>query len=816
MPSASHPRSSVIPPGSGSRASHGRSKLTARSGWLGYYDRLAELLAAPVSGTGLAVFRMALGILMALEAYALFVPHDAAISSGTPLDHYYAGTDLSFHFPYEGLEWLPLFPRPVMYALAGLLVVSGITMALGLFTRLSSIAVFAIWGYFWAVESTRSYWQSHYYLELLCCCLMAGAPSGRRYSIDAWRGVFGDSRLTIPFWPYFVLRGQLVIAYFYAGVAKLHYDWMVDGVPVRWFLADPNILKPYEWFLTPGQQAAITQFLHSKWLALALCHIGTYFDLAVGFLLLFRRTRIFGLTLMIIFHSSNWFFLFDDIGYFPIVGILTSLIFLDTDWPERLWRWLKHPRISAPDWRWAIIGGIVFPVVGLTLGWSLPATVPVDSKEAKRPHTISGYVTPLILIWLIWQSILPTRHFFIPGDARFTYEGFSFSWRLKADTRHGYGHQLFIIDPKIVAPDPPARSRIDWSQWRGERVIYRQVVPTQVYWPGMPEYSVTIEPFLGERVVYNPYSGMHESYPDDVAVERARAQWRAMHGRDPELIEPLTLSAGTQAIVEACTAAGLATEQCAKLTDLIPAAQRFERHEGTPEEATQVIQQIQGLVVKMMADESTAPTVRPIVRKIIPWGLYGEEKRPGKFFLVVDPQVIEERPDGTTQIRRTEWKLTPTTRQPGLGLDNYVNGEPMIVYMGELGAEIKNLLPLYYLADALGDRQTPLNIRWNSLQDMTLSKYMHASCQAFYLRRYARRVASLWEEQYGRRPAVHALTSVSYNGRPHQLLVDPEADLASVPVRWFWHNDWVKDLETERIPAESLENAPTGYRLIRR
>jgi len=81
---------------------------------------------------------------------------------------------------------------------------------------------------------------------------------------------------------------------------------------------------------------------------------------------------------------------------------------------------------------------------------------------------------------------------------------------------------------------------------------------------------------------------------------------------------------------------------------------------------------------------------------------------------------------------------------------------------------------------------------------------VHTSLQAFYLRRYARRVASLWEEEYARRPAVHALTKVSLNGRPHQLLVDPNVDLASVPVTWFGHNSWIKDLETPRIPREAL------------
>jgi len=33
-----------------------------------------------------------------------------------------------------------------------------------------------------------------------------------------------------------------LLAYFYAGVAKLSADWILDAAPMRWVLADPAIL----------------------------------------------------------------------------------------------------------------------------------------------------------------------------------------------------------------------------------------------------------------------------------------------------------------------------------------------------------------------------------------------------------------------------------------------------------------------------------------------------------------------------------------------------------------------------------------------
>ena len=51
----------------------------------------------------------------------------------------------------------------------------------------SAILVFLSWGYLYALESTRTYWMSHYYLVLLVSFLMIWMPAARRYSIDARR-----------------------------------------------------------------------------------------------------------------------------------------------------------------------------------------------------------------------------------------------------------------------------------------------------------------------------------------------------------------------------------------------------------------------------------------------------------------------------------------------------------------------------------------------------------------------------------------------------------------------------------------------------
>jgi hypothetical protein len=184
-------------------------------------------------------------------------------------------------------------------------------------------------------------------------------------------------------------------------------------------------------------------------------------------------------------------------------------------------------------------------------------------------------------------------------------------------------------------------------------------------------------------------------------------------------------------------------------------------------------------------------------RTIAPFTLEGQRYGGEPFLVVEDPELIEAAATLPYRLKLENWKSGGGVAQ--------ANG-PAIILRGELGPQSRELLPEACLV-AFADypNRAPV-IWWNSSKDLTVSKYNHVSNQAFYLRRYARRVASLWEKKYGRRPVVNAYTSVSLNNRPPQALVDPRADLASVPVTYFGHNAWIKDLEVSRVPREQVKN----------
>jgi hypothetical protein len=128
-----------------------------------------------VSAESLAFFRIAVGLVMLLEAVSLFLPSESS-GGRSHLEVYYAGREVTFHLPYAGFGWLPLLPSPWIQGVGVLLGLGAIGVGLGFRYRASALLTFLAWGYLYVVESTRTYWMSYYYLELLVLFLMPFLP----------------------------------------------------------------------------------------------------------------------------------------------------------------------------------------------------------------------------------------------------------------------------------------------------------------------------------------------------------------------------------------------------------------------------------------------------------------------------------------------------------------------------------------------------------------------------------------------------------------------------------------------------------------
>src|SRR4029453_13130967 len=108
-----------------------------------------------------------------------------------------------------------------------------------------------------------------------------------------------------------------------------------------------------------------------------------------------------------------------------------------------------------------------------------------------------------------------------------TYEGLSFSWRLKADNHHAFTAKMFVRDPMILSSDRTGHTQINWNEWQGERVIYRRVSPGRIDWSLLPEIVVTLEPIVGERILYNPIAGNPRTEAE--ARDRVTRLWQDLY-----------------------------------------------------------------------------------------------------------------------------------------------------------------------------------------------------------------------------------------------------------------------------------------------
>jgi vitamin K-dependent gamma-carboxylase len=730
-----------------------------------------QYLARAVDGSSLAVMRIAVGLVMVLEAYTLCHP-SASTFGQVPLQVFYTGPNIHVSFPYQAFGWLPLLPPHWIYAVVGIMALAGFLMALGFVYRAAAAVVFLSWGYLYAVESTRTYWMSYYYLELLITFLMIWMPAERNYSVDSWLAKVRGRPLpeTVPFWTIFLLRWQLVVTYFYGGVAKLNADWLINAEPVRYFLSKARILNTLGPHLSPSALQHLRASLQNDSLAYFISYAGVAFDLSVGFLLLARRTRIFGIVLMIVFHTTNHFVLFEDLEWFPLVGLLTALIFLDPDWPERFWKWLHRPRIAKPDLAWLGLGAVVIPLVGAALGWS-PAPTPGAARKGSL--VLGPLVQPFVIIWLACQAILPLRHYLIPGDSRFTWEGLSFSWRLKAELYRSQPCTITVNDPKILSKDEKGITRVNWNMWKQDPVVYRTVPVAKSEWHRLPEVMIILEAEAGERVIYNPFSGIDGCRSEPEARARIDGFWQAAYGRKPQAVLR-TFSVGE---VLSSYAKGLA----AKGETITNAAELFKKH-----------------------GKQGDRQLLPALRRTAPFGVQAPPGTPLPFLVIDDENLYHPGLTNITLVDRHAWVESQGTLLPGGTDPAQPNQPPMVVYSTDIHVETTDFLPETFLFDALEHPQQPVSIAWNYLKELSVSEAMHVSMQPFFLRRYAQHIANQWEKEHGDRPEVRVETEVSLNGRPFQRLVDPEADLASVPVKWFGHNYWIHDLETPRIEADGL------------
>ncbi len=350
------------------------------------------LLATPysrlqISLAPLAVFRIIFGLLMLFATLRFWLKgwiHDLYIAP-------------QFHFKYYGFEWVQALPGNWMYVIFTIMALAAIGIALGFYYRISATLFFLTFTYVELLDVAN--YLNHYYFVSLVSLVMIFLPAHRLSSLDV-RHDRAPLTKEGNWWYVNIIRLQLAIVYFYAGVAKLNNDWLFEALPLKMWL--------------PAQAGLpiIGPLLDYEWVAYAFSWFGAFYDLTVPFFLWNKKTRPYAFIAVIAFHVLTWSLF--PIGVFPWVMIFSTLIFFSDDFHKKILHLLK-------------------PVF---------KNHQISASPIKLPTLLKGAFIAFICFQLIW----PWRFLAYPGHLFWTEQGYRLSWRVMLMEKAGYAI-YHITDP---------------------------------------------------------------------------------------------------------------------------------------------------------------------------------------------------------------------------------------------------------------------------------------------------------------------------------------------------------------------------------
>jgi len=356
----------------------------------------------------LAFARIALGLLLLLSLVRF-------VARGWVQEFYITPR---YFFTYYGFEWVRPLPGWAMYVVFGGLLLAAALVALGAWYRVSIAALFIGFTYVELIDKTN--YLNHYYFISLLLLLLCWLPLNAAWSTDAARqpnqaGRFGPS----PELALKLLRLQVGLVYFFAGVAKLKASWLLEAQPLRLWLA------------SHGGWPIVGPLLEQTWVAYAGSWFGMLFDLTVPCWLLWRRSRPWAYALVVVFHVLTWLLFY--IGMFPWIMMVAALVFFEPGthrrWLEKGRRLLSRNPTPGPGPSPPGEGSLAILEVISTAHDRLP------SPGGEGPGV--GLRVFLGLFFTL-QLLLPFRHFCYPGDPLWTEQGYRFSWNVMLMEKSGF------------------------------------------------------------------------------------------------------------------------------------------------------------------------------------------------------------------------------------------------------------------------------------------------------------------------------------------------------------------------------------------
>ncbi|XP_064897200.1 vitamin K-dependent gamma-carboxylase isoform X1 [Columba livia] len=445
------------------------------------WDRFVRLLHRPTDPAGLGAFRAAFGLLMALD-----VPQERGLAQ---LDRRFLDGLEVCRFPL--LPFLQPLPLDWMYLLYAVMFLGALGIMAGCWYRLSCVAFLG--PYWYVLLLDKSSWNNHSYLYGLLGTQLALLGADRYGSVD---GLFRPQKRNahVPLWNYALLRAQIFIVYFIAGLKKLDADW-VGGYSMN-SLARHWLFAPFRLVLSEALTSRLV--VHGGGLAL---------DLSAGFLLFFDASRPLGLLLTTYFHTMNSQLF--SIGMFPYTMLLSSSLFCRPCWPRRLLQRCppclrgglpsSRPPQRSPDCCYSPRGG-------------------PGGALRPRQHLAAAFT----VLYVLEQLFLPYSHFVTPGYNNWTNGLYGYSWDMMV---HSRSHQHVKITYRdgvtgergYLKPGVFTQTR----RWKDHADMLKQYATCLSHL--LPRYNVS-QP----RIYFDIWVSINERFQQrlvDPRVDVVRAPW---------------------------------------------------------------------------------------------------------------------------------------------------------------------------------------------------------------------------------------------------------------------------------------------------
>ncbi|MGB6153495.1 MAG: HTTM domain-containing protein [Pricia sp.] len=353
---------------------------------------LKKYIAQQTEAAPLAAFRIFFGLMMLMSIIRFW-------ANGW-IEKLYI--EPQFFFSYYGFEWV----KPIgnyTYILFIICAIAAVFVMIGLKYRWAILIFFLSFTYIELMDKTT--YLNHYYFVSVLSFLMIFLPASAYFSVDAFRDRTKAFQ-KIPRWSIDSIKLLLSMVYIFAGLAKLNSDWLLKAMPLK------------IWLPSKYEIPILGQFLNENWAHYAFSWGGAFYDLAIPFFLLYRKTRPYAFIAVVVFHLLTRVLF--PIGMFPYIMIVAALIFFDAS--------LHHKILDY-----------------ISRAFRIPLKVFDNGKSLFLEPARAKVIQVFLIGFFTIQMLFPFRYLAYPGELFWTEEGYRFSWRVMLMEKAGYA-QFKIVD----------------------------------------------------------------------------------------------------------------------------------------------------------------------------------------------------------------------------------------------------------------------------------------------------------------------------------------------------------------------------------